>query len=135
MNKSNLMKRLLWIMIAMFLLQPVFSSFKNNDHSMQIMPAIELTLSDIKSVSEELVIDRIDIFFPTYTSMQISQAHQEMDCCQSLDMSSCLSSCHYVPFVNRIEIINLKTVSPSDASVYWLSYLAISENPPPQIVI
>lgn len=144
MNQLNLMKRLLWITIAMLLLQPVFSSFKSEDHSSSIMPVVESTLLEVASTSAEFIGDIADIGDPAAVSKYVSlddsddltqHHHQAMDCCQTGEMSSCLIGCYFIAFAHDIEIAHLKTTSPLAAIIGWFSYQLISENPPPRIVI
>lgn len=57
---------------------------------------------------------------------------QKIDCCQEMDMSSCLMGCYFVPLDNNIVIHHLKTKSPLDLLISWHSYFIVSENPPPR---
>lgn len=131
MDKLNWMKRLLWGMIVIFLLQPVFSSIQNHDHFISEPRAgISVLLAEQEA---ENVLD-----FHHVSKSKVSQEsslqsfHKEIDCCQSLDMGNCLMGCYFIPLGNSVVIIQLKTESPLDLLMSWHSYFMVSENPPPR---
>ncbi|UNM96695.1 hypothetical protein MMG00_02195 [Ignatzschineria rhizosphaerae] len=136
MNKLNLMKRLLWLVIAMFLLQPVFSSIQIQDHFSHMpsshqslggshsQDALEIEMSFSQSVGNHQdglsASDGMDVF---------------IDCCQGADMSFCLMGCYFIFSESIPPIIDFKAISPVISSVFWDSYFISAENPPPRIIL
>ena len=147
MNKLNLMKRLLWVMIAMFLLQPVFSSLQIQDHStshslavQSVLLVSEVNAYQVATKSEDILESKISNVLAIDTQQDaLLSSHTEqvtfVDCCQSADMSFCLMGCYFIPFTNASIVMGFKPIPPSMASIFWASFEMNAENPPPRLIV